>query len=167
MRILENRQMSHSHSHSHAHSHEGHVCGGAGIEVPTAQSLDELAFERGLWPAAMMGDCSKLERLLATHSADERDSSGLTALHYAARANQLAALKVLLAAGASVDAASRTGATPLHRAAAAGHQRIAEHLLAAGANATLADSREHTPATLARKSGHEALACLLEKTQSD
>ena len=58
-------------NHDHAHDDVGHVCGGANGPAG-AQSLDEMAFERGLWPAALNGDIARLERLLQTHSVTIR-----------------------------------------------------------------------------------------------
>ncbi len=54
---------------------------------PTLQTLDEVEFERGIWAAARDGEGARVMELLGrgTHPSVQ-DSSGYTALHYAARA---------------------------------------------------------------------------------
>ena len=67
---------------SDTHSlHSAHCACAVNLTL-TQQSLDELSFERGLWPAAQQGDVARVVQLLAKRrSADEQDSAGLTALH--------------------------------------------------------------------------------------
>lgn len=65
-------------------AHETHSadCACAVNLTLTQQSLDELSFERGLWPAAQLGDVDRVAQLLAKRRCpDEQDSAGLTALH--------------------------------------------------------------------------------------
>ena len=64
------------------------------------------------------------------------DSEGYTALHYAARAGNLAVVQFLVTMGAEVDAeisSSRRKHTPLAMAYMSGHKRIANFLLRHGA----------------------------------
>ena len=53
----------------------------------TLQALDEVEFERGIWAAARDGEGARVIELLGrgTHPSAQ-DTSGYTALHYAARA---------------------------------------------------------------------------------
>ena len=53
----------------------------------TLQTLDEVEFERGIWAAARDGEGARVIELLGrgTHPSAQ-DTSGYTALHYAARA---------------------------------------------------------------------------------
>ena len=53
----------------------------------TKQSLDEVEFERGIWAAARDGEEVRVMELLRKGwDPSSMDSSGYTALHYAARA---------------------------------------------------------------------------------
>ena len=56
-------------------------------------------------------------------------SSGLTALHYAARSGNIECAQILLESGCQVNAMSNSGATPLHRAAYMGHTDIIQLLI--------------------------------------
>jgi ankyrin repeat protein len=130
----------------------------------TQQSLDEMSFERGLWPAAQLGDVRRVAELLRRRrSADELDSSGLTALHYACREGHLAVCVLLLDAGAAIDAPSRSGVTPLQRAAAAGHCNVVELLLPRGASLTAVDQRGRDAAAAARAASQVATEQLLQR----
>jgi ankyrin repeat protein len=67
--------------------------------------------------------------------ADTVRGDGSTALHDAAEAGDLEAVRALIAAGADLDATTRLGAyTPLHLAAAAGQAATAIALIEAGAD---------------------------------
>lgn len=118
--------------------------------IPTAavQSLDEMDFERGIWSAgkfvdrschdiilishffhssskALYNDLDKLDKFIRSGEANKVDSTGYTALHYAARNGHLAACEKLLNAGSEVNACTRSGGvTPLIRAALMGKLRI-------------------------------------------
>lgn len=122
------------------------------------QSLDELAFERGLWTAAQRGDVNRVRTLLANANSDANavDSSGLTPLHYACREGHLLVATLLLDAGASVDFASRSGVTPLHRAAVAGHVDLVDLLLQRGANVAARDQRGRDAMLAAQQSERSA-----------
>ena len=70
---------------SHSSSHDS--CCHSAPPSSTLQSLTELEFERGIWGAAREGDDGRLVALLEKGvAASARDTSGYTALHYAARA---------------------------------------------------------------------------------
>eukprot|EP00096_Caligus_rogercresseyi_P007591 TRINITY_DN25524_c0_g1_i1.p1 TRINITY_DN25524_c0_g1~~TRINITY_DN25524_c0_g1_i1.p1 ORF type:complete len:179 (+),score=19.43 TRINITY_DN25524_c0_g1_i1:29-538(+) len=107
-------------------------------------SLDELDFERGIWSHALSGDLSKVEGVLRKNpeASNSLDSSGLSALHYAARSGHAAIVSLLLKTGkARVDPLSPSGSsTPLHRAAYMGHLDIVQLLLDHGADPHLTDS---------------------------
>ena len=66
------------------------------------------------------------------------EADGMTALHWAARNNDLATARLLLRAGANVKAANRYGMTPLALAAQNGNAPMLELLLKAGADANAA-----------------------------
>lgn len=88
--------------------------------------------------------------------ASTSDEGGSTPLHAAARVGHTEAVKLLLAAGASVAAADKQGCTPLHAAARAcnvnglaaaseGHTEAVELLLAAGASVAAVNKQGDTP----------------------
>jgi len=104
--------------------------------------LEELDFERGVWSAALNGDLDKLRKYLDGHGdPNALDSAGYTPLHYAARHNQLSAVRLLLDCGACANVRTRSGlATPLHKAAHSGHCDVIQLLLSRGqADLTLQD----------------------------
>ena len=75
-------------------------------------------------------------RSLIEQSADVNvpQPDGMTALHWAARQDDLALAELLVAAGADVDAANRYGVTPLTLACINGNGELVELLLSSGAN---------------------------------
>ncbi|XP_043215690.1 ankyrin repeat domain-containing protein 39-like [Amphibalanus amphitrite] len=133
-------------SKDHNHGDGSNHCCSIQSAVPSvSQTMDEMDWERGIWPAALEGDTARLERLLRSGvPADRPDRSGYTALHYAARAGQLAAVDLLLAAGAAPDTPTGGGATALQRAAGAGRLAVIRRLTAAGASLTARDQRGQT-----------------------
>jgi ankyrin repeat protein len=110
------------------------------------------------------GDVAALEKSLASGSdANARDADGTTALHWAARADEIEAVRVLLAAGADATAQDRYGVTPLQLAAVNGNGALLELLVAAGANAVAAGPDGETPLMAAARTGvPAALEVLLD-----
>jgi len=120
---------------------QSHQCSGHGAPLYSVhQSLDELEFERGVWGSAMDGNIEKLTKLLKDVDPSIPDSSGYTALHYAARNRQEESCKLLLEKRANPNAQTPGGATPLHRAAFIGNVNIVSLLLRYKADATIQDS---------------------------
>ncbi|GIY14219.1 ankyrin repeat domain-containing protein 39 [Caerostris darwini] len=110
-----------------------------------SQSLDELAFEKGIWGAALDGNVEKLKSILSRgEDPSICDPSGYTALHYAARNGKEDICKILLEHGANPNAQTHGGATPLHRAAFVGHANVVSLLLRNYANPCLCDSDKMT-----------------------
>ncbi|GIY75421.1 ankyrin repeat domain-containing protein 39 [Caerostris extrusa] len=94
-----------------------------------SQSLDELAFEKGIWGAALDGNVEKLKSILSRgEDPSICDPSGYTALHYAARNGKEDICKILLEHGANPNAQTHGGATPLHRAAFVALHKAAQRL---------------------------------------
>ena len=114
-------------------------------------------------PAEILAGCGGTIALLVAHGAalEARDEAGLTALHHAASAGNLPALKALLKAKADPRAADKAGGTPLHWAAARGRADAATALLAAHAPLDLADAEGQTPLHMAVAAGHTATARVL------
>jgi len=91
-------------------------------------------------------------------------SDGSTALHWAAQADDLDTLGLLIGAGANVNAKNRYGVTPLHLAVSNGNAAIVGRLLKAGANADAVDASGEPLLTLAVRSGNiDSLKLLLER----
>ena len=72
--------------------------------TPVSQSIDELGFLKSACSAAQSGDLARLDRLItahpdALHTDGVGGTSGYTPLHYAARAGQVEALRLLLQRG--------------------------------------------------------------------
>ena len=114
-------------------SGHGEGCNCAATASSAAQSLTEMDWERGVWGAASDGDAQRVARLVekGSGSGDARDSSGYSALHYAARAGHADVVRVLLESGGADPNALTCGgrATPLQRAAYMGRQECVKMLL--------------------------------------
>lgn len=111
--------------------------------------------------AVVTGDLPRLEQLLADGVApDERDAQGFTALHLAAQEHFLAAVSVLVKAGAAVDAENSLGNTPLFVAVfnSRGRGELIELLRAAGADPHHVNASGQTPMGLARLIGNYDVA---------
>ncbi|GFT36276.1 ankyrin repeat domain-containing protein 39 [Nephila pilipes] len=121
----------------------GHECHGhhGSLRYGVEQSLDEVAFEKGIWGTALDGNIEKLKSILSRGDDPSiPDSSGYTALHYASRNGKVEACRILLQNGANPNAQTHGGATPLHRAAFLGHLNIVSLLLRYKANPCICDS---------------------------
>jgi ankyrin repeat protein len=84
-----------------------------------------------------------------TPRSEVKDGGALTALTYAARANDLESVKVLLAAGVDVNQTSGYGWSPLLVATQNRYYKLGEYLLEHGANPNLANKGGWTPLYLA------------------
>ena len=119
---------------------------------PLQQTLSELDHSRSAAAAAAAGDLPRLRRMVAKDpraavAAPRGSTDGFTALHHASRSGNLAAVSLLLEAGADPNVETTAGrATPLHRAAFAGHSEVCELLLESGAAAGRGDGDGETPA---------------------
>ncbi|CAK0801044.1 unnamed protein product, partial [Prorocentrum cordatum] len=81
-------------------------------------------------------------------AANAKDPNGMTALHHAARCNNVSVTKALLARGhAHVNARDSRGRTPLHLAASRGHRKVALLLVRFGASAVAEDDEGNAPNT--------------------
>jgi uncharacterized protein len=82
------------------------------------------------------------------------EADGTTALHWAARADDLETVDLLIKAGANVKAKNRYGMTALHQACANGDARIVESLLKAGADPNSALPEGETALMTAARTGN-------------
>lgn len=146
-----------------------HCCSHVAANPSVQQNLDELDFQRGVWAAAMDGEINKVKKYLSSGAdPDAVDSSGYTALHYAARSGHRQICEMLLDHGANVNAMTRSGgATPLHRAAYQGHVQVTQLFVQRGADVTLRDSDGMTALHKAAERSKVAICRLLvEKDRS-
>jgi ankyrin repeat protein len=100
-----------------------------------------------LFASVGFGDPAVVQALLKGKSdVHEKDSDGMTALHWAVLAHHPEVVKVLLAGGADVNAVDRFGYTPLQYAATVdfGDAFIVSALLQAGADPTIKDKEGKT-----------------------
>lgn len=70
--------------------------------------------------SALYNDIARLKQLIDRRHTNNQDESGYTALHYAARNNNLMACQLLIEANANVNAETKGGVTALQRAAMMG-----------------------------------------------
>jgi ankyrin repeat protein len=124
-----------------------------------------------LWDAAIAGDTLAIRQALAdgadVDALDTRtNTNGRRALNWAAWHDRVAAIEVLLAAGATLEAENNTGFTPLHHAAEAGSLDAARALLAAGADPNHSNKAGRLPVETARARGNDEVASLLEAPEA-
>jgi ankyrin repeat protein len=104
-------------------------------------------------------------RTLATKSTvNGAEADGMTALHWAVRADDADTVKLLIKAGANVSAANRYGITPLSLSATNGNAVITRALLAAGANPNApGPDGETVLMTAARAGSAEVVTALIDR----
>ena len=131
-----------------------------GITVSTAAGQGRLA------DAVQRADARAISELLAQKDTDvnQPQGDGMTALHWAAYADDVKLLELLLARGASVGASTRNGAiTPLLLAARVGNAAAVRALLRGGAASASRTSDGATALMLAAASGSaDTVAALLD-----
>jgi hypothetical protein len=117
-----------------------------------------------LWVASALGDTATIAAALSAGATiDSLDSQGnRRALNYAALGNRVAAVRLLLARGASIDLANRTGFTPVLHAVEGGANEALAVLIEAGADVTLPTAGGVTPLAMAQRLGNQAAVNLLE-----
>lgn len=107
--------------------------GNTQAETPVPQAA-EISFHT----RAGQGEITDID-IKCEPSVDVSDSSGLTALHWAAAYGQLTSVQLLIAHGAKVDILGPEGETPLLMAASGGHHDVVRVLLNEGANVNHVD----------------------------
>ena len=94
-------------------------------------------------------------------------ADGTTALHWAARWDQVDVVDLLLQAGANVNAANRYRITPLSLACTNGNAAIVAKLLGAGAKPNAATPDGETPLMTAARTGNAKVVTLLLASGAD
>jgi ankyrin repeat protein len=115
--------------------------------------------------AVKQGNAAAVKALVARHAdVNAAEPDGMTALHWAVRANDVATAQVLLRAGAKVNAVSRYGMTPILLAAQNGDPAMVAALLKAGANPNSALPEGETALMTAARTGNVDTIKLLVET---
>ncbi|MCJ1312727.1 hypothetical protein MMC25_006403 [Agyrium rufum] len=94
---------------------------------------------------------------------DAVDEHGRTALHWAVRAQQVAAVELLLERGAYIDVQDRWNQMALYIAVFQGDTQMAKLLLAKGAGYDIADLHGMTPLHVALEYGYPEVAAILSE----
>lgn len=125
------------------------------LAVMLSSSLAWAADAVPLVDAARRGDAATVRALVRRQPAlvNVAAADGMTALHYAVRANDVAMVQVLLRAKADAKAASRYGITPLALAAQNGSAELIELLAKAGADVNAQAQDGQTPLMIAARTG--------------
>lgn len=96
------------------------------------------------------------------------DYTDVEKFHEAARAGDLAAVKLFVAAGMSVDAVGgEYGGTALHEAAGQGRLAVVQYLESEGASVRARDDYGYTPRGRAHKAGHRAVVAYFDSLDDD
>ena len=113
--------------------------------------------------AVKAADKAAIQALLRERvDVNAAEPDGATALHWAARTNDLQTAEMLIRAGANVKAANRYGVTPLYLACTSGNAAMIEILLKAGADPNTALPEGETALMTAARSGNvDAVNALL------
>ncbi len=126
------------------------------------------ALAADLADAAEQSNWHQLRRLLASHaSVNLAQPDGMTALHWAVRANQEDMVALLLQSGADPNSANRYAITPLWLAATNGSAPVVRRLLKAGANAKATMPHGETALMAAARTGEAETIRLLLQAGAD
>lgn len=119
--------------------------------------------QQALWIASVSGDTAAISRALSSGAkVDSIDTLGnRRPLNYAAAGNRAAAVRLLLARGASVNLPNNTGFTPVHHAVESGAADALAILLEARADLSIA-ARGVTPMQTARRLNDARILTLLQ-----
>ena len=130
-----------------------------------AMSFGATTGDTRLADAAMNQDKQSVRSLLQLHAdVNATEADGTTAMHWAARLNDLEIADLLLGAGANVKAANRFGATPLSLASINGNAAMIQKILKAGEdpNRVASDAGDTALMLAARTGKPDAVKVLLE-----
>lgn len=107
--------------------------------------------------AVKAGDVQAVRTLLKQRAnVNAAEADGMTALHWAARANAMDTVQLLLSSGANAKAANRYGVTPLSLAATNGNAAVIDALIKAGADPNTSLPEGETVLMTAARTGNPA-----------
>jgi len=128
-------------------------------------SLDAAGNNLRVVDAVKQGNFAAVKALIAQHAdVNAAEADGMTALHWAVRANDVPTVQMLIRAGAKVNVASRYGMTPILLAAQNGDPTVVAALLKAGANPNSALPEGETALMTAARTGNVDSIKLLVET---
>jgi ankyrin repeat protein len=104
--------------------------------------------------AVKAGDRAAVRTLLTRSTVNTAGADGMTALHWAVRADDVETTQLLIRTGANAGAANRYGVTPLSLAATNGNAVITRALIKAGANANAIGPDGETVLMIAARAGN-------------
>jgi ankyrin repeat protein len=132
--------------------------------LASAISLSAADATAPLIDAVKAGDRVSIRSLLSRSTVNQPEPDGMTALHWAVRADDAQTTDMLIRAGANVSAANRYGITPLSLAATNGNASITRALLKAGANlSALGPGGETVLMTAAHTGNADVVNAILER----
>src|SRR5215467_11603623 len=137
----------------------------AGLLVCGLNSAAAAGGDARLADAAMKSDREGVRSLLQQKiDVNAAQPDGMTALHWAVRANDFETAQLLIKAGAKTTAETRYGVTPLYLACVNGNAAMIDALLHAGADANSANPGGETALMTASRTGTlEAVRLLLDR----
>jgi len=134
------------------------------MALAAAISLSAAGAGSTLIDAVKAGDRAAIRTLATRNTVNTAEADGMTALHWAVRADDADAVQLLIRAGANASAANRYGITPLSLAATNGNASIARALLNAGANPNApGPDGETVLMTAARAGSADVVTALLDR----
>jgi uncharacterized protein len=135
--------------------------------LATAATPNAAGSGTSLIDAVKAGNRAAVRTLATRTTVNATEADGMTALHWAVRADDLETTQTLIRAGANVSAANRYGVTPLSLAATNGSPIITRTLLKAGANVNAAGPDGETVLMTAARAGNgEVVTALIERGAS-
>lgn len=118
------------------------------------ESEDELKKDIDSWISLVQKDLAwtEIDKWVGSNGSrvdvNQRDSEGLTALHWACDRGKADLVELLLDRGSEINSQATDGQTPLHYAASCSHDSVVKILLANGADAGVKDADGATPIEL-------------------
>lgn len=138
------------------------------IALASVAGLEAASSGVRLIDAVKQGNRTAVRALIDQHAdVNAAEPDGMTALHWAVRADDAQTAQVLIRAGANVKAASRYGIRPITLAAQNGNAGLIETLLKAGADANTALPEGETVLMTAARTGHADALRVLVKHGAD
>jgi ankyrin repeat protein len=131
------------------------MCGAWLLAVVLGAVLSGAGKDASLIEAIKAGNRAAIRTLLQHPSGiNTAETDGTTALHWAARGDDLEIVQLLLHGGASPTVSNRYGVTPLSLAALNGNAAIVEALLTAGADPNVRLAEDQTALMTAARAGN-------------
>ena len=144
-------------------------CDLAGDWRPNSSKLLHMASHVGILPLAekLLTQQDSMNRATHSHSINQKDIDGMTALHWAAPRGHLAIARLLLEKAADINAQDVGGLTALHMAAELGNKGAIRFLLEKGSDINAEDKYGRKALHMAAKANNEGVVQLLLEMGAD